>query len=63
MVLCIETGKDNIPFIQLRDYYFRLGLEELCDDEDSKRAEKEIRETLENEFWVCVSCVFWYHVF
>lgn len=47
MVLCIETGEDNIPFIQLGSHQFRLDLEEL-NDEDKKRAEEEIRETPDN---------------
>lgn len=47
MVLCIERGEDNIPFIQLGSQQFRLDLEEL-DDEEKKIAEIEIRETPEN---------------
>lgn len=47
MVLCIETGEDNIPFIQLGSHQFRLDLEELIGD-DKKRAEEEIRETPDN---------------
>nr|XP_023027031.1 alpha-tocopherol transfer protein-like [Leptinotarsa decemlineata]XP_023027032.1 alpha-tocopherol transfer protein-like [Leptinotarsa decemlineata]XP_023027033.1 alpha-tocopherol transfer protein-like [Leptinotarsa decemlineata]XP_023027035.1 alpha-tocopherol transfer protein-like [Leptinotarsa decemlineata]XP_023027036.1 alpha-tocopherol transfer protein-like [Leptinotarsa decemlineata]XP_023027037.1 alpha-tocopherol transfer protein-like [Leptinotarsa decemlineata]XP_023027038.1 alpha-to len=47
MVLCIETGLDNIPFIQLGTHQMRLDLEELR-GKDKQRAEKELRETPEN---------------
>lgn len=47
MVLCIETGEDNVPFIQLGTYQLRLDLEEL-NEEEKERAAEEIRETPEN---------------
>lgn len=47
MVLCIEIGKDNVPFIQLGTHQMRLDLEEL-NEEEKERAVEEIKETLEN---------------
>nr|CAH7740996.1 unnamed protein product [Callosobruchus chinensis] len=47
MVLCVETGNDGIPFIQLGSYQMRLDLEELT-GEDKDRAVEELKETPEN---------------
>ncbi|XP_018569344.1 alpha-tocopherol transfer protein-like [Anoplophora glabripennis] len=47
MVLCIETGEDNVPFIQLGTHQLRLDLEEL-NEEEKERAVEEIREIPEN---------------
>lgn len=46
MVICIETGNDNIPFIQLGSHCLRLELEELG-EKDKLKAEREINETPE----------------
>ncbi|KAJ8950102.1 hypothetical protein NQ318_017827 [Aromia moschata] len=47
MVLCVETGEDKVPFIQLGSHQLRLDLEDL-DEADKERAAEEIRETPEN---------------
>ncbi|KAG5886523.1 hypothetical protein JTB14_024176 [Gonioctena quinquepunctata] len=47
MLIRVETGSDNVPFIQLGSHQMRLDLEELC-GKDKQRAEKELKETQEN---------------
>lgn len=47
MVLCVELGSDEVPFIQLGDYQMRLDLEEL-NETDKLRAAVELREIPEN---------------
>nr|CAI5834098.1 unnamed protein product [Callosobruchus analis] len=47
MVLCVETGNDGVPFIQLGSYQMRLDVEELT-GKDKERAVEELKETPEN---------------
>ncbi|CAH1117991.1 unnamed protein product [Phaedon cochleariae] len=47
MVICVEIGTDNVPFIKLGDHLMRLDLEDL-NEKEAQRAEKELQETPEN---------------
>lgn len=46
MVLRVETGEDNVPFVQLGECQLRLDLEDL-NEEYQERARNELRETPE----------------
>lgn len=44
--LCVGTDEDDIPFVQLGNYKFKLDLEDL-DEEYRERSRIELRETPE----------------
>lgn len=46
MELCVETGEDGVPFVQLGQHKLRLDLEDL-DEEFLERSRVELRETPE----------------
>lgn len=46
MELCVETGGDDVPFVQLGSYKLRLDLEDL-DEEFRELSRVELRETPE----------------